>query len=422
MRATALLLTTAAMCVFLLGCHPTTGPADETSNPVAVESGPSDVELLAEVGLRYYWSLPLKLNGSDRISRLYQVDENVYALTEMNMLIGISARTGVPMWRHEVTTPGLTVFDPVHADEVPLPKEVVGIEGVLDPSKAVDALPIDLVMINTITDLTVLNRRTGELMRSKTDVPFKFAANSAGTTDGKSFFVGAASGEVVAMRFAEAIRGWYVTTDEMISAPPTYYNDQVYVASREMGAYKFFAIQFNPDTRVQWSQIIGGQVVAPFYVGPRGCYVACDDMRIYAFDPDSGEKLWEQPFTCRGPARQGIQISEQTAFQYAENDRLYAIHLFTGEKRWDMVDGRSVLAVMDQNVYVLDKDRNLVVVDEMTGEVTTTIDMSNFDLFVPNTTTPAIFVGQRGGEMRCIRRISDGHLTIEDLRTGPPSR
>ena len=422
MRATALLLTIATMCVFLTGCQPT-GPAEETSKPVAAApSGPTDVELLAELGLRYYWELPLELDDYDRIGRLYQIDENVYALTEMNQLVAVSARTGVTQWRHDVTTPGLTVFDPVHADEIPLPKTVVGIEGVLDPSKAVDVLPVNLVMINTITGLTVLNRETGMVMRSLSDVPFRFAANTSGSTDGTSFFVGAASGEVTAMRFAEGIRGWFVTTDEMISAPPAYYNNQVYVGSREQGQYKFFAIQFNPETRIQWSQVIGGHVIAPFYVGPRGCYVACDDMRIYAFDPLSGQNLWEQPFTCRGPARTAIQVAEQTVFQYADNDRLYAIHLFTGEKRWDMVDGRSVLAVMDQNVYVLDKDRNILVVDEMSGEVSATIDMTRYDLFVPNTTTPAIFVGTREGELRCIRRASDGHLRADDLRSGPPSR
>ena len=421
MRATAL-LTIATMCLLVLGCQPT-APVQEVSKPVDIDSSAQASttidEQLAAVGLRYYWTLPLELDDYDRIDRLYQIDENVYGLTELNQLIGINAKTGVALWRHRVTTPGLTVFDPVHADQVPLTKEVVGIAGILDPSLAVDALPIDLVMVNTITGLTVLNRQTGEMMRSLEDVPFSFAANSSGTTDGESFFVGAASGEVVAMRYAEGIRGWRVTTDEMVTAPPTYYNDHVFVGSKEMGQYKFFAIRYTPDTSILWSQVIGGPIIASFYVGPRGCYVACDDMRVYAFDPLSGQYLWEQPFTCRGPGKRPIQVSDQTVFHYAENDRLYAIHLFTGEKRWDMIDGRQVLAVIEQDVYVLDKNRQVHVVDEMSGEVSATIDLSDYDLFVPNTTTPAIFVGQRGGLLRCIRRISDGHLTADDLRTGP---
>ena len=427
MRAIAFLLT-ATVCVFLLGCNPQASaqPAQET--PVHIDVPPAtsavtdNTEQLAEIGLRYYWSLPLELDGHDRIERLYQLDENLYGVTEMNQLLGVSAKTGVAMWRHDVTSPELTVFHPVHADNAALPKDVVGIEGILDPSLAVDALPVDLVMINTITGLTVLNRKTGEMMRSQRDVPFKFAANVGGSTDGTNFFVGTAKGNVVAMRFAEGIRGWQVAADEMISSPPAYYNNHVYAASKEVGEYKFFSIRYTPDTTIQWSQVIGGPVTAPFYVGPRGAYVACDDMRIYAFDPLSGESLWEQPFTCRGPAKQGIQVSEQTVFQYAENDRLYAIHLFTGEKRWDMVDGRLILAVMDQNVYVLDKNRTILVVDEMSGEVTATIDMSQFELFVPNTIVPAIFVGTRDGQLRCIRRISDGHLTVDDLRTGPAPR
>jgi outer membrane protein assembly factor BamB len=145
-------------------------------------------------------------------------------------------------------------------------------------------------------------------------------------------------------------------------------------------------------------------------------------MQVYAFDPFTGTELWETPFMTRGPCRTAVQVGNQTLFQYADEDRLYAINLFDGAERWNMPDGRIVMALMEDKAYVLDANRILHVVDEMTGESLGSISLADYDVHLANTTAPAIFVAKGGGELVCIRLTSAGQLTPEMLEATPRPR
>jgi len=136
---------------------------------------------------------------------------------------------------------------------------------------------------------------------------------------------------------------------------------------------------------------------------------------VYAFEPYSGRKLWE-PFITEGQCKEPIQVSDSTIFQYATNDRLYAINITNGKKRWDMFDGRKVLAVMDGEAFVLDKSNKMLIVDEITGKTKTVVPMTGFDLFLANATAQAIYTATRDGRLFCIRKLKAGHLNPEMLR------
>ena len=390
--------------------------SDEPASPPVVIIPEEDI---AAAGLKYYWGHGLDLYPGEKVERMIQLDENLYCLTNDNYMLTVAAKTGVPTWRHQIAEPGLTVYEPVHADEIPLPDEVVGIDGILDPKTIPDIIPFDLVMINTLTGLMVFDRTTGRVVRTPAQIPFTFAANTGGSSDGVNFFVASSGGEIAAIRLAEGISAWEIVNDDLVTAPPGYYSNYVYVGGENN---LFFAVQLTPIHKVVWSQATDGPITTAFYVGPHGAFVPCEDMRVYAFDPLSGVPLWEEPFSTRGACRQPIQVAESTVFQYADGDRLYAINLFTGKKRWDMPDGRMVLAVIDEDVYVLDKNKILHVVNETTGEIKVSVSLAQFDLFVRNTTAPALFVGTRDGQIRCLRPTDAEPLTAEMLRATPRPR
>ena len=417
MRVLALLLLL-AVCLVTVGCPPAESTTTNRTRIVDPSQQPVHPDVLAKVDLQYYWTLPLTLNPGERIERLYRLDENLYCITNDNYLIAIDALRGVPKWRYQIADPNSTIFDPVHANEILLTDKPVGIAGVLDPPSVEYVVPFDAVMINTLTHLLVFDRTTGRVVRDRYDVAFAFSANTGGATDGQSFFVGSADGELVAVRPAEAIAAWEVHTDDIITAAPQYFNNHVYAGSED---HKFYAIRLIGRQERIWTQTVGGPITGQFYVSGRGCYVPCEDGRIYAFEPLNGQKLWT-PFITRGPCRQPIQVATDTIFQYADDDRLYAIDLMTGQKRWDMPTGRKVLAVMDSKAYVLDDGQALQIVDEMSGQIAAALMMTGFDLFLGNTTAPAIYAATRDGRIYCIRSLDAGHLTAEMLEATPRPR
>jgi len=404
MRGMVKILVAVAIGASLCGCEP---PQIDAGKPWV---GLVHPDVLAKAGLQYYWPCSVNLQRGERIARLYHLDENLYCLTDLNRLIAVDALTGVEKWHFRVASPEQTVFRPVHADDIVLPDKVSGLPEILDPTRVEETVPFNAVMINSLSHVFVLNRKNGRLVRN---IELGFAANTGGTTDinGRIFVIGSTTGKFHGIRLQEDVRVWTESTDGLLTAPIEQLGMHAFVAGED----KVFRVTRIGEGVEEWSTRLAGPVTAPFFVDNRGAFVPCEDNRIYAFSPLSGIRIW-QPFVCQGPLRDPIQVAERSLFQFARRDKFYAVNLATGRERWSSVDGRLVLTVMDGNVYLLNQDRTMLVVDEMLGETVNSLPMTGFDLFLGNTVVPAIYVGTRHGRLFCIRRITDGHLTPEMMK------
>ena len=367
-------------------------------------------DVLAAAGLSYYWRARVALAKGETIDRMYLLDENLYCLTGHNRLIALDAAKGTPKWSYKIASADQTVFRPTHFDKMLLSEKVAGIKEILTGSKPGAIEPFDAVLINTLSDIVVLDRTSGTLRRK---IPLTFAANTAGATDGLYYFVGSTRGWYHAILLNEAVPSWTLSTEDLLSAPLEYYNGQVYVGGED-GVFYATLIGYQEGTRI-WSQQLGGPITAGFHVDLRGCFVSCQDNRIYAFNARSGRQLWE-PFVCNGALRDSVQVGTGTLFQYAAADQLYAINLANGKQRWAMPTGRKVLAAADRDVYILDDRGQLLVVDELTGRVSASLLLTGFDVFVSKATGDAIYAASSTGIISCIRSSSAGYLTAEMLR------
>lgn len=390
-----------AAAAALVGCHARTA-VDEWAGLV-------HPDVLAGAGLQYYWHQALDLPDGEEIDRLWLLDENLYCLTDRNRLLAVDAARGLLKWSYVVADPGQTVFPPTHSDQVPLSDKVEGIAEMLSTEQREPPPPFDAVLINTLSNVVVLNRANGVCKR---DIRFSFAAHTGGAAHGLFFYVCSARGWYYAIRLPEAIVGWWLTTDDIISAPPVFYNSRLYVAGEDGGLY---ANDVGTKGRRIWRQQMIGPVTAPFHVDARGCFIPCEDRRIYAFDALTGAPLWE-PFVCEGPLRCGVQVGANTLFQYADRDQLYAINLVNGAKRWSRPDGRRVLTVIDGTVYLLDDAGKLLVLDEVTGTLMTSLPLTGMELFASNVKAPAVYTATRDGQVFCIRLLTAGYLTTDDLK------
>jgi len=390
----------AAVLAMTVGC---------AGKPAPTVRPPVDTAVLAKAGLQYYWDAHVELDPGESVKKLWRLDENLYCLTSVHRLVALDARTGIYKWSVTVSEPHKRVFPPTHAENVAIPDEPAGIWG-MTHRNSVEVTPFDAVMVNTIDSMLVVDRLTGEVKRR---IALDFNANTGGASDGAFFFVGSARGWYHAIRLFEAVELWWKGTDSMITAPPVAYRGRLYVASED-GRFYVASI---PDKKVVWKRTTDGAIVAAFHVDRRGCFVGSEDGRLYAFDLAGGD-LWH-PFVCQVPLRWPPQVAQNTVFQYAPGENFYAINLSNGNQRWTRQTGRRVLTVIDGQVYLLDADNVLLIVDEVLGRVINSLPMTGFDLFVPNTAAPAIYTGTTDGKLFCIMRTEAGHLSPDKLREGP---
>lgn len=370
-------------------------------------------EVLAKAGLQYYWTLSLDLDRGETIAWIQRIDENLYCLTNKNKLIALNASNGLMKWQLVVARPNATVFRPVHADGVSIGAQTGGIREILHPDKIKRLKPFDAVIINTLSKVLVIDRTTGQVHR---DIPLDFAANTSVACDGQNIYAGSIKGWYYAIRIDAAVKDWWGAANDMITAPVVYFADRLYIADN---SGLIFAVDVRHGGKKVWKRQLTGAVTAPFHVDGRGCFVASDGNRVYAFSLTDGRPLWSHPFVCQGPIRDATQVAANTIFQYARRDRFYAINIVTGRQRWSTPVGRKVLAVMDGEAYILSSAGNMLVADEVLGTIRTSLPMTGWDLFAANTTTPAIYVATGGGKLACIRKLSAGRLSPAELKAKP---
>ncbi len=391
MRAWICLAATAA-CFVWTGCTAT------PSGPTRVAS-PTD---LSQVGMEYRWNLKLPLLGSEKVIDAYVLDENLYLRTDTNRVLAIRAIDGVFLWSVDFGASYLPVFRPWHVDNMDLPPKRVTLQQSYEtgvPSKTFNA-----VLLHSPTRLLVLDRAQGTEYRDITfsRINIDLAANAGGASDGRTFLFGAMNGKVQAIRLREAVRDWKQGTDDLIFAPIVHQGGYFYVGDLEG---KFYAI--NPrrqKDRIIWSNNLEGPIREAFAVDERGiCFVPCRSSRLYAFNGTTGDWLPGYPVVFNGDLTKPVQLGDATAFQYVDGEGLWAVDIVKAAKRWSLPAGRLVLGVHRGTVYVLDADKNLRLVDEITGSIRATISLGGFATFAPTARHDRIWAVTAEGHAYCLQ-------------------
>ena len=448
MRGISKCVAIVAVCAAAAGCKPSTF------------RGVPDPDSLEGAKLQYYWQYDLKGRSGEALKWIALIDENLYCMSTRNRLTAINAATGVRKWTYSDIDPNDIVFAPLaHVSGMRLTREVQGVSAIqgrdappridreklkdlklseiLDrdsgksdiaiiPSKASQVDSFDAVIFNTNYYVTVLDRSTGAVRRH---IPFvspgstpgaTFTANTAGCSDGRYFFAGGTGGRYTGGRYhaialEEALHAWSLSTDDIITAPLAYHNGRLFVASED---HHLYSAQIGTQGKRVWRQKLDGSVIGSIYADARGCFVPCQDNRLYAFDSMAGSTLWD-PFVCVGPLSQGIQVGEDTIFQFADRDGLYAINVANGRKRWHTPSNVpcKVVSVIGGMVYLIHgQAAQIQVVDELLGKVKHAIDLPGNVMFAGNATMPAIYLATPDGRVFCVRLRSAGRLTEQMLR------
>ncbi len=357
----------------------------------------ADPNVLERAGLSHAWDIALDLRPREEVASLHVIEDMLYVLTTQNRAIAVDAQRGYFRWTYQIDEPGRKIYAPVHANNVRLTDRVPRIPELAKPETLRGVSGRDLTLFGSQTTLAAIERtRGGELRR----IALPFAANTGGDTDGIRYYCGSVEGLCMAVHIQDAIRTGSFYTADILTAPVEVSGSRVYAAGEDGRVYCRVAADLPSGG---WTRDLGAAVTAEFHASAKGIFVPCTDNRIYAFAPDSGTNLWRMPFVCDAPLRAGIQVADSTLFQQSLSGAYYAVDLARGEQRWKRTDATEVLAVVDGRVYLRDTNNNLLVVDEILGELRTAVPLSGAQVFARNTTLPGIWVASRDGHLLAIR-------------------
>ncbi|MBI5724840.1 MAG: hypothetical protein HZA50_12845 [Planctomycetes bacterium] len=433
------------------------GCADNKPKVIGEEAryvGFTHQDVLKKVGLQYYWDMQVPLGPGERVGRFFAIDENLYCMTNQNNVYAVDAAVGLYRWGNSVANSNQTLFDPIHFDNM-------GVK-----NRGGEILVFNGVLFNTLDQMMVYERSKGILVRQW---PLGFSANTTGATDGKYFFGGGTDGLYYCLRITDGIQMWKLAMDylgdlpnqiadlstrykdsiddreklylqgrmvlltlrmssevlkrfnDLITAPVLYYNERLFVGN-EAGQFLVTKIdgEKGPYQKV-WGFASPGGFRAPFIVNASGCYMACSDKRIYAKNYLNGAEItsWKDgPFMTEGLVEKPLQATAHGLYACATDDAFYAINIANGKQMWKNPDARLIVGGGQDKLYVLDRNNNLLIVNETSGAVSASLPMTGLDFFAANTGPMAerIYAATASGKIFCIAPLRASHKTAEMLR------
>lgn len=149
----------------------------------------------------------------------------------------------------------------------------------------------------------------------------------------------------------------------------------------------------------------------------RFLFVGGMDGAFYAIDADSGSLVWK--YECGAPIKTPAVCTDKTVFVKTEGGALYALEIMpshTGEVkgprrsgilRWKLPLGERFLVKGRHYVYVLGPNREILKVDELSGQVLGRYPLTCFQFVMTNPHDGFLYVANGAGYVFCLKESKE---------------
>ena len=344
---------------------------------VPVEDQP-DTDYFRSIGLEPYWSYDLQMDPFETIKQIWLEPNNIYCLTSENRLHCLDRDTGVTNWMRQPAAPPRLVRRPIEADG----KTLVVAHNV---AKVYETLTARLLVEQTLA----------------------FGPNSDPAFDGEVLYVADSSNHVVAIELQSGREIWRCQADKTISARPVLMGTTLISAS-ESGEVSAYDTQLRIPLWQEHFRTRGAIVIPPVLTTDGRCYVVGGDSMLYCLSSGSGGELWR--YYAQASLPKGPTVAYGRVFLYVPGKGLVVLNAQSGVELdgFSYPQGRLYLGSVNNKLYIVTADRNIVRLDSSSGERLDQLGAKNFDFFVSNEKSGRIFIANRMGKIVCLQGFGDG--------------
>ncbi len=346
---------------------------------------------LAKSGLSRFWQAKLPLPKGDTIDTGYLVDDQLYVVTDGGGVYALTAREGLIRWAEQLTERDYVIYRPTHLAAVD------------------DNGP---VIIPTTTRVFIIDRVTGRRLYAFTP---KSGINGPIVGADDKLFLGSADGRAYSLQLVDwrptsPLQRWMVTAGGAVTAAPILDdNGMLLFASHGGQVYYCDAL----DKTLHWSYPTGGAINGDPAMDDLGVYVASMDRSLYKIHRQTGRMLWR--YRMPQPLHEGPTLVGETIYQYGRDQGLTAIDSETGDEKWRIKEGRSLIAHTVPGDFVFTQSRKILLVDHDNGSVVHTVESADVSGAVVNTRDAAIFLLAKDGRVLCARTDDVPYLKRQQM-------
>jgi len=326
--------------------------------------------LLEHANLEILWQHNLPLVKAESLSRLFLIEDRLYALTSHNYLFSLNRDSGSMVFKTLLAAPGLVVLGLRQYD-----------------NGLISAIGNELVEIDPNTG----HRRYTEGM------DFGLSCLPAGN---KSFFyIPGADGRVRAVRRSDSVKLFEVAAPSRSSVTSVVAGDDVVIFSTAAGELVAIATD-RPE--FFWRFNARGKIVGPIVRDATMIFAASEDTYVYSLDVKAGTRpVWK--YQAAAILDKAPQVSPRYVYQYVNTKGLTAIDKTTGAFLWQVSGGLDVLAEAANKAYVFKERGELVVMDSVAGKKLYSVNITPASLYATNLADSKIYLADKTGRVVCLK-------------------
>lgn len=326
------------------------------------------IKLLEKSNLHVEWVIQkLAMGRGEKIRRFYFHNDMLLVLDDQSELHALSGRDGLPLWN--------TTLSRLHGD-------------ISEPEFYKDRLLF--VVANEIVELRgedgVITRRTG----------LKFPPSTTAARSEEYLFIGSSNNHFYCLRLEDGITLWHSSQPSRPVGKVRVLDDKVYFTDREGVLY----VSNTYRRKLLWHKKTAGETLGVLISEDGGqCYLPSTDTSLYCLDPQTGEEQWR--YLAGGRLVELPVLTERFVYQGVEQSVLLCLERDpvskAGSLRWELENGRQVLAEDGELTYVITRDNKLAIMNNSTGKRELSFFVPGMELYATNTKSAMIYMADRDG-------------------------
>ena len=329
--------------------------------------------LLSQAGMKAAWQLNLPIKASENIDRLYIYDKYLYALTDNNYLFCVNRAKGTVRFGLSVAAKKVPLHDPFYYDNQLIFMDYA-IMKVVDPNSGV---------ISNTREITSIGRN----------------AVCTVSKNSEDIFISGTNNRISVIAEDGYWRRFWVSADDDSLITSILSDDRSVVFSTDTGS-----IVKIPATSVNkaWQYDAPDKILAALVRDGNYIYASSTDSKLYKVGFSTGKLAWKSPFQAGQNLTTSVVVGQESVYQFAGENGLYAVDKESGKKVWQIERGVGMLAEKGGKSYILEAPGRLVAMDNDSGKKLLSINFGDVTDFASNTIDSSIYVASDDGKLMSI--------------------
>jgi outer membrane protein assembly factor BamB len=362
-----------ALAFLISGCQAPPSdqsPVDETTASIYRIAGiPS--EMLEKADLHLEWISQLPMDRAQVIQRIFHHNSRLYAINDRNRLIALDGAKGTIIWFQDL--------GPSHL-----------------PCSTAQFYQNSLLFMVGQTFVQI--RETDGMILKQLELDIPVSTSAARSED--CIYVGSNKNRFHALRASDGISLWHNISSKEPTGTVSISHNAVFFVTRDNALY----VSMLKRRELLWSFQTNGMLSGAVVDGNQ-CFLPSGDTALYCLDSDKGNLMWK--YLAGGSLLELPVLTEKHVYQPVYQQSLLCLDrkpdTQEGFVRWELKNGMCLLAENGSVSYAMTLNKELTLMNNLTGKPTLSFYVQNMDLYAQNNESATIFMGAKSGAIVALK-------------------